>query len=241
MTSGALKSRLLDGLTCDQKKAVQSKVRLLLVVVGAGAGKTEVMARRIAWWITAENIPRESIVALAFTEKVAAEMKFRVREKLQDVTEPCEEARLGSMYVGIMHGFCLAKLGEYWPNVYHNYDIFDESARTALILREFHRTLVLRKLQILLGATQASTVDQFVVGYGQLYEHNVLRIALPPTVPPYHLGEEERTWCSQAILETDVGSDPASLAFAVSVARYYAYLRCRFLDFSSFQTDVVCA
>lgn len=238
MTSEEAKSRLLAGLTDDQKIAVQSQDRLLLVVAGAGAGKTEVMARRIAWWITVENVPRENIVALTFTEKAAAEMKFRVREKLQNVAEQGDEVRLGGMYVGTIHGFCLAKLREYWPNVYHNYDILDESARTALILREFHRTLALRKLQIQLEATQASTVDQFVAGYDQLNEHNVLRIALPPTVPPYHLGEEERTWCSQAMLETDVGFDQVSQAFAVSVARYYAYLRCRrFLDFSTSQTE----
>ena len=54
------------------------------------------------------------------------------------------------------------------------------------------------------------------------------------------LGTEESEWCKAARLLTDVGSDEVSKAFAVSAARYYAYLRCRrFLDFSTSQSEFV--
>jgi DNA helicase II / ATP-dependent DNA helicase PcrA len=45
-----IKERLLEKLTPNQAEAVKSVSRRILVVAGAGSGKTEVMARRIAWW-----------------------------------------------------------------------------------------------------------------------------------------------------------------------------------------------
>jgi hypothetical protein len=54
---------LLDGLTGGQQAAVQSDKSRLLIVARAGSGKTEVMARRIAWWIAVEGIPKDTIVA----------------------------------------------------------------------------------------------------------------------------------------------------------------------------------
>ena len=52
-----LKKLLLENLTPAQAAAVQSSKRRVLVVAGAGSGKTEVMARRIAWWVGMEGAP----------------------------------------------------------------------------------------------------------------------------------------------------------------------------------------
>lgn len=239
-----IKQRLLDGLTEDQKTAVQSNSRQVLVVAGAGSGKTEVMARRIAWWIGFNKVPKEQIVALTFTEKAAEEMKFRVRRWVGQVTPEGEDVNLGGMYVGTIHGFCLEKIREFWPDDYHNFDILDEGSRSALVLRGFNGILALRKFQTALDAerpgsvSRSGAVDQFITGYDQLHEHNHFDIQLPVGAPPYRLGEEEREWCMKARLLTDVGDDEPSEAFSLSAARYYAYLRCRrFLDFSTSQTE----
>ena len=240
MTPKEIKERLLQGLTEAQAKAVQSSQRRVLVVAGAGSGKTEVMARRIAWWVGVEGVSKESIVALTFTEKAADEMKFRVRRWIGEITPPGQDVRLGGMYVGTIHGFCLAKIREYWPDDYHNYDILDEASRAAFILRGFNGILGLGGLRSALGdrVSQSATVDQFITAYDQLHEHNLFDVQLPEDGPPLQLGEQEREWCMQANLLTDVGDDGAAQAFALSAARYYAYLRCRrFLDFSTSQTE----
>ena len=235
-----IKKLLLDNLKGKQPDVVRSSKRRVLVVAGAGSGKTEVMARRIAWWVGVENVPKENIIAFTFTERAAEEMKFRIRSWLEKVTPAGEEVALGGMYIGTIHGFCLAKLREYWPDEYHNYDILDEGARAALILRGFNNLLGLRGLQGKMEASQYVTLEAFTQAYDQLQEHNKFEIELPPGQPPYELGAVEQEWCKKANLITDVGDSPEDLAFATSAARYYAYLRCRrFLDFSTSQSEFI--
>lgn len=238
---------LLNQLTPKQSRAVESPNRRVLIVAGAGSGKTEVMARRIAWWVSVEGIPKERVVAFTFTERAAEEMKFRIRSWLEKVTPDGEQVALGGMYIGTIHGFCLAKLREFWPDVYHNYDVLDEAARTSLILRGFNNLLGLGGLRRAIAATtksgqysQYATLEDFTLAYDQLHEHARFKCQLPSEDPPFELGEFEREWCKQAVLRTDVGASPAAEAFARSAARYYAYLRCRrFLDFSSSQSELI--
>src|SRR4051794_28710851 len=91
MSDAELQKKLLADLTSDQKKAVRSAKRRVLVVAGAGSGKTEVMARRVAWWVSVEGVPKDKIVAFTFTERAAEEMKFRIRAWIQRVTPKGEE------------------------------------------------------------------------------------------------------------------------------------------------------
>ncbi|WP_315729665.1 MULTISPECIES: ATP-dependent DNA helicase [unclassified Bradyrhizobium] len=240
MTPVEIERLLFAGLTDDQKRAVEFRKRRLLVVAGAGSGKTEVMARRIAWWVGARGIPKDDIVAFTFTERAAEEMKFRIRAWIEKITPAGQEVSLGNMYVGTIHGFCIAKIREFWPDEYHNYDILDEASRSALILRGFNGVLALQPLRQALGIGQYATMDSFMQAYDQLHEHNVFKIKLPSDDPPFQLGQEEREWCRQAELLTNVGKSPAAQAFAKAAARYYAYLRCRrFLDFSTSQSEFI--
>ncbi len=84
MQSAKRAGKLLpEGLTAEQRVAVRSTARRLLVVAGAGSGKTEVMARRVAWRVATEGVPQGSITAFTFTDRAAEEMKFRVRAWLE--------------------------------------------------------------------------------------------------------------------------------------------------------------
>lgn len=241
------KALLLDKLTSRQADAVQSSKRRVLVVAGAGSGKTEVMARRIAWWVGVEGVPKDQIVAFTFTDRAAEEMKFRIRSWIGKITPQGEDVSLGGMYIGTIHGFCLAKIREFWPDDYHNFDILDEGGRAALILRGFNFLLALNGLRKALpkrqdgsDTSQSDTFDQFTLAYDLLQEHNRFDVQLPGSTPPIELGEEEEDWCRQAKLLTDVGSSEEAKAFTVSAARYYAYLRCRrFLDFSTSQAEFI--
>jgi len=70
--------RILDGLNAAQREAVTHDAGPLLIVAGAGTGKTTVITRRIAWLIAQRRARPEQILALTFTDKAAAEMEERV-------------------------------------------------------------------------------------------------------------------------------------------------------------------
>jgi ATP-dependent DNA helicase UvrD/PcrA len=239
-----IKELLLDKLTPKQADVVKSSKRRVLVVAGAGSGKTEVMARRIAWWIGMEGVSKDQVVAFTFTERAAAEMKFRIRSWITKITLPGEEASLGQMYIGTIHGYCLAKLREWWPDYYHNYDILDPAARTSLIQRGFNGVLGLPGFRAALSigkkfpVGQYDTIERFIQTYDLLHEHDRFKVKLTEDPIPIRLGEEEREWCKKAKMITSTGNARTSKTFSLSAARYYAYLRCRrFLDFSTSQTE----
>ncbi|PYM78620.1 MAG: hypothetical protein DME09_23110 [Candidatus Rokuibacteriota bacterium] len=69
---------ILEGLNLAQREAVTHDAGPLLIVAGAGTGKTTVITRRIAWLIARKKARPEEILALTFTDKAAAEMGERV-------------------------------------------------------------------------------------------------------------------------------------------------------------------
>src|SRR5215813_7288948 len=74
---------ILDGLNDAQRQAVTHDAGPLLIVAGAGTGKTTVITRRIAWLIAQKKARPEEILALTFTDKAAAEMEERVDTLVQ--------------------------------------------------------------------------------------------------------------------------------------------------------------
>ncbi|MFB9137355.1 DNA helicase II [Vibrio olivae] len=91
-------SLLLDGLNDKQRQAVAAPLENLLVLAGAGSGKTRVLVHRIAWLMSVEQASPFSIMSVTFTNKAAAEMRGRI-----------EELMMGSasgMWNGTFHGIC---------------------------------------------------------------------------------------------------------------------------------------
>ena len=68
---------IFEGLNSQQKEAVCSENQHILVIAGAGSGKTRVLVRRLAWLMEEKNISPHNIMAVTFTNKAANEMKDR--------------------------------------------------------------------------------------------------------------------------------------------------------------------
>ena len=77
---------LLDGLNPEQRRAVTHGDGPLLVVAGAGTGKTQVITRRIAWLIATRRAKPSEILALTFTDQAADEMQVRVDQLVRTAT-----------------------------------------------------------------------------------------------------------------------------------------------------------
>jgi DNA helicase II / ATP-dependent DNA helicase PcrA len=89
-------SHILQGLNDRQREAVTAPIGNLLIVAGAGSGKTRVLVHRIAWLVEAEHVSPYGILAVTFTNKAAAEMRAR--------TETLLHMPVRSLWVGTFHG-----------------------------------------------------------------------------------------------------------------------------------------
>ena len=124
---------LLQGLNEAQRTAVAHEGGPLLVVAGAGSGKTRVLTRRIAWIIAAQNAHPGSILAITFTNKAAAEM----RERVSELVGP----RAKLMWVSTFHSACVrilrkevSKFG--YTSSFSIYDSADSKRLMTLVCRE---------------------------------------------------------------------------------------------------------
>jgi DNA helicase II / ATP-dependent DNA helicase PcrA len=89
-------TNIINPLNDAQRQAVSAPLKPILVLAGAGSGKTRVLVHRIAWLIQVEGVSPHSILAVTFTNKAAAEMRTRV-ESLLGIS-----AR--AMWIGTFHG-----------------------------------------------------------------------------------------------------------------------------------------
>ena len=87
---------IIDPLNSAQRTAVCSPTPTLLVLAGAGSGKTRVLVHRIAWLIKADNVAPQRILAVTFTNKAAKEMRTRIESLLGIPTR--------DLWVGTFHG-----------------------------------------------------------------------------------------------------------------------------------------
>ena len=124
---------ILEGLNPEQTRAVESTEGPLLVLAGAGSGKTRVLTSRIAYLIGVCGIPAESILAVTFTNKAAGEMRSRV-EKMVDVSA-------SSLWIGTFHSTCVRMLRREIGHLglSRGFVIYDESDSLAVVKRALER------------------------------------------------------------------------------------------------------
>ncbi|MDD9890683.1 MAG: DNA helicase II [Gammaproteobacteria bacterium] len=128
-------SHILDSLNDQQRDAVASPSRNLLVLAGAGSGKTRVLVHRIAWLIQAEQVSPFAVLAVTFTNKAAREMRGRIEELLGQ--------SFSGMWVGTFHGLAHRLLRSHWqeaglPEDFHILDADDQLRLIKRTIRSLH-------------------------------------------------------------------------------------------------------
>jgi DNA helicase-2/ATP-dependent DNA helicase PcrA len=120
---------LLQSLNEAQQKVVSAPQMHLLVLAGAGSGKTRVLVHRIAWLVNVENISPHNILAVTFTNKAAGEMRHRL-ECLLDIP-------MKMMWVGTFHGLAHRLLRQHWEaaGLIQTFQILDSDDQHRIIKR----------------------------------------------------------------------------------------------------------
>ncbi len=122
-------SHILDSLNDEQRHAVANPSQHLLVLAGAGSGKTRVLVHRIAWLLEAEQVSPFSILAVTFTNKAAREMRHRIESLMGQ--------SFGGMWVGTFHGLAHRLLRAHWQEagLVQDFQILDSDDQLRLIKR----------------------------------------------------------------------------------------------------------
>lgn len=125
---------ILSSLNDAQKKAVVIDSGPLLILAGAGSGKTKTLTHRIAYLITESKIRQDQILAVTFTNKAAKEMRSRLGDMLSQ-----DSSRRGFMpWMGTFHSICvrLLRIEAEHIGLKTNFVIYDEDDRQRLINQE---------------------------------------------------------------------------------------------------------
>src|SRR5581483_239712 len=124
----------LKGLNAQQREAVAHTEGPLLILAGAGSGKTRVITHRIAHIITARRVPPSAILAVTFTNKAAGEMRERVAALLEGAALDSEPL------IATFHSFCVRllrrdgdPLARIRPGFTRRFTIYDDEDQLGII------------------------------------------------------------------------------------------------------------
>jgi len=122
-------SELLDFLNDEQREAVAASKQNMLVLAGAGSGKTRVLVQRIAWLMKVEKVSSHGILAVTFTNKSAAEMRSRVEKVVDGNTH--------GMWIGTFHGLAhrLLRMHFQEANLPQSFQVLDSDDQLRLVKR----------------------------------------------------------------------------------------------------------
>ncbi len=142
-------NELLSNLNQEQQKAVQTIYGPVLVVAGAGSGKTRTLTHRVAYLIKKEKISPSNILAVTFTNKAAKEMRARIAELL-NISPPNNsfQNNYAFPHLGTFHSVCVRLLRQEIENLGYSktFNILDDQDQLTLIKKIF-KELSLNKEQ----------------------------------------------------------------------------------------------
>ena len=120
---------ILESLNDAQRQAVTAPAEPTLVIAGAGSGKTRVLVHRAAWLIDVEGLSPNSVLAVTFTNKAAAEMRGRIESLLN--------MPVGHLWIGTFHGLAHRLLRRHWreAGLPQNFQIIDSDDQLRMIKR----------------------------------------------------------------------------------------------------------
>ncbi len=175
VVTGVGADELLEGLNPAQRDAVVHRGSPLLVVAGAGSGKTRVLTHRVAHLVRVDGLSPFEVLAITFTNKAAGEMRERVGALVGPVAQ--------RMWVSTFHSACVrilrrdvARIG--FPSTFSIYDQADATRLTGYVLRDLHldaKRFPPRSVHATISAAKNDLVDPAVYAEraGSIHERKI--------------------------------------------------------------------
>jgi DNA helicase-2/ATP-dependent DNA helicase PcrA len=177
-------SRLLDvDYTDDQLDAITAPADPLLIVAGAGSGKTAVMAARVVWLVGTGQVAPEQVLGLTFTNKAASSLSSRITRALEiaDLADPTEPGPVVSTY----HSFAGQVLSDYGlrVGVEPHARVITDAARAQLALLTLRRTALpltaitgrpVNHVGSVIGLDDAIAEQGLTVDHLAFYDHDLI-------------------------------------------------------------------
>ena len=114
--------------TKNQREAIISNNSNLRIIACAGSGKTSTIAAKVAFLLNKKNNPDiepKNIIAFTYTERAAAELKYKILKFIKEDAEVKDTRGLADMYIGTIHGWCLKALQEN-EYQYHKFSVLND-------------------------------------------------------------------------------------------------------------------
>src|SRR5215212_4581763 len=210
---------LLAGLNPQQRQAVLHEGSPLLIVAGAGSGKTAVLTRRIAYLLAARDVGVGQVLAITFTNKAAAEMRERVVQLVG--------LRARSMWVSTFHSTCVRILrnqASLLPGLNSNFSIYDaDDSRRLLLMIGKDMGLDTKRYSPRLLANGISNLKNELIGPEQAaYDASNAMEDLPRIIAEVFAEYQRRLRGANALDFDDlIGETVAVLQAFPQIAQYY--------------------
>jgi ATP-dependent helicase/nuclease subunit A len=224
-------------LTAEQQRAVDRRDGSLLVRAGAGTGKTTVLVERFVKAVTEDEVGVESILAITFTEKAAAEMRTRVRRRFLELGRR-EEARASeSAWISTIHGFCSRVLRAHAlsAGIDPDFRVLQELESERIAADAFDGALEAfmgdgsdaERIEMVAAYRPDPLRDMVRTAYSHLRSLGNRHPSLEETLPPHPAGEHERLDAAarNALAELALAAPSATVAKAIDCIESRAALK----------------
>ena len=204
----------MTDFTREQLDTIGRRDGSLMVRAGAGTGKTSVLVERFVRAVTEDGAEVDSILAITFTEKAAAEMKLRVRRAFVELDRRDEARAAEGAWISTIHGFCSRVLRAHalTAGIDPDYRVLDELESERLGLDAFDRALERfladrsdsRRLEMVAAYTPDRLREMVRTAWSRLRSRGQRRPRLEPVEPPRPAGERERLAAAAAAAASEL-------------------------------------